>query len=228
MPEEQAPDAEAQDTPDAQASGPESDTGTPAESNDDSPQFDPEKYVEKDRYENLRQEFDRRNPGYQLIDALRSEETRDQTFRELAEELGYTLEELEDELEDEDDEQEFRDPRVDELLSEREQLQREAELDQLEDHVESEIDRLAKDADVELSDDEVDLIFSALTPGEDGPDVERAFKRVIGIRDSAVKGVFASKRNAPQVPAGSSASHTPDLDDREQRREYLAQRLQDA
>ncbi len=219
MPDEETPDA--QDTSTEQASGPTE--GTPAESTTDS-QFDPNDYVPKDRYDSLRSEFDRRNPGYSLIEALQDETTQEQTFRDIADQLGYTVEELEDELE-ETEQQELRDPRVDQILEERDGERREAYLDGLESHVESRIDELAEEAGLELDDEETDLIFAALTPGDDGPDVDGAFKRVTGIRTKGANSVFASKRKAPQVQSGSSASHQPDLDDAEQRRDYIASRI---
>lgn len=138
--------------------------------------------------------------------------------------LGLSL--ADEEADDDESEPEFHDPRVDQLLQVEQQRAQEAELDQLESHVDGEIDRLAKAAGIDdLSDDAKDLIFGALTPGQDGqPDVETAFKKVTGLTDAAIKSYVEGKRRPQPAPSGSSASHQPDLDVTEQRREYMLSR----
>lgn len=55
------------------------------------------------------------------------------------------------------------------------------------------------------------------------PDLEEANKAIQAQFEQNFKARVASKR-APQAPSGASPSHTPDLDDKTQRRDYLAQR----
>jgi hypothetical protein len=169
------------------------------------------------RYSDLRSEFDRRNPGYQLIEALQDPRTRDDAFARLAEELGYELEGDEEEYEDEDDEEdeeEFRDPRVDHLLSEREQELRERYLDDLESYIDSEAVKLAKSAGIdELTDRQMNVIYSLVEIDADGvPDVAEAFKELTGLRDDAIKSYRASKRDAPSPPVKGSAGERQGID----------------
>lgn len=136
-------------------------------------------------------------------------------------------------VEDDEDESEGdeipRDPRVDQLFQAEAERQAQAHLDDLEDHVSGEIEALAKAAGIEdLSEDAVDLIFGALTPRTDDPsvpDVEKAFKKVTGLTDAAIKSYVSGKRRAPLAPSGSSPSHQPDLDDPAQRRAWMAEQL---
>lgn len=210
-PEESTPAPEQSAAPD----------GTPAPESTDSTAQDTTDW--QDRYVNqqaaLTQAQQEAAQYRQIVELAR------QGNAEAIEWLGLDL--AEDEDLDDDEEQEFRDPRVDQLLQAEAERQQEAELDSIESYVETEIDKLAKAAGLDdLSDDEVDLIFGALTPGDNGnPDVAGAFKKVTGLRDSAIKSYVAGKRRAPLAPSGSSASHQPDLDDPEQRREWLAERL---
>lgn len=168
------------------------------------------------RYTDLRSDYDRRNPGYQLVDALQNPETRDEAFERLAEELGYDLEEEEEEEDDEDleDEEEFRDPRVDELLSEREQELRERYLDDLESYIDTELGKLAKSAGIEeLTERQQNVIYSLVEVGEDGvPDVASAFKELTGLRDDAIKSYRTSKKGAPSPPVKGSAGE-PQVND---------------
>lgn len=219
MPDEAAPAVEQDTQAPEQTAAPD---GTPAPESSDS---QPESQTNwEERYSNLQPEYTRATQEAaqyrQIIELAR------QGDAEALEWLGLQLEEDED-VDDEDTEPEYRDPRVDELLQLEQQRQAETELDQLESYVEGEIDALAKSAGVEdLSDTEMDLIFAALTPGEDGnPDVAGAFKKVTGLRDAHIKSYVANKRRAPLAPSGSSPSHQPDLDDPEQRRQWLLEQV---
>ncbi|MGH2761385.1 MAG: hypothetical protein ACRDLD_02195 [Thermoleophilaceae bacterium] len=216
MPDEPVP--ENQETPPPEPSGPED--GTPAP---EPAEGSPEPTDWQNRYESLQPEFTRvtqqNSELRQVIDLAR------QGDPEALEILGLDLAETEDdEYADDDDEyaddepEELYDPRVDELL----EVEHERELDAIEDHVEDEIERLSEAAGIELSDDEVDLIFGALS---DPDEVETAFKKVTGVRDHVISDYVAGKRRAPQAPTGSSPSHQPNLDDPEQRREWIADQL---
>lgn len=216
MPDEVAP--ETPDTPTEEQAAPDVDTRT--ESTDSTAQ--PDTNWEK-RYTDLQPEYTRASQEAaqyrQIIELARSGD------REAIEWLGLDLAD-EDEPEDEET-PEFHDPRVDQLLAAEQERQQAAELDSLESYVDGEISKLAKEADLDLSDDEIDLIFGALTPGENGnPDVARAFKKVTGVRDHIIKDYVAGKRRAPSAPSGSSPSHQPDLDDDKERRSWLYEQAQ--
>lgn len=143
-------------------------------------------------------------------------------------ELGLSFpDDEEDEYEDDDSDEPLYDPRVDQLLQAEQQRQEEALVDELEDHVLGEIDRLASANGLEdLPEAAVDLIVSYVTLDDAGnPAVEQAFQKVTGLLDDHVKSYVAGKRKAVSAPSGSSASHQPNLDDDNERREYIASRL---
>lgn len=205
--------------------------GTPAETEPtDGSQAETQDTTDwKARYENLQPEFTRasqeaaENRQYrQILEAAKQGDTDAQRW--IAAQLEWEIEAGE---ELEDDEQPLLDPRVDQLLQAEQARQEQAQLDSIESHVDGEIDKLAEAAGVEnLSDDARDLIFAALTPGQDGnPDVAKAFKKVTGLSEAAIKDYVAGKRRPPQAPSGSSPSHQPDLDDPEQRRQYILSRI---
>lgn len=164
----------------------------------------------------------------QFISALQSEDQRTAALQQLVETIGEdaVLEalgiEVEDDGEDEplgDDEPEFRDPRVDALLEER---QREADLkaqQQVEDAITTEIDQLAKAAKVELDDFELNLIWDrifALDPDPGNkPPVKRAFEQITGYKSRLTK---APARVPSPPPAGSSGAPSEDLSDPKNRR----------
>lgn len=219
MPDEAVP-AE-QDTPTPEQAAP--DNGTPAAEPTDGSQPAPEDNWQK-RYTDLQPEYTRASQeAAQYRNVI---ELARQGDREAIEALGLPYDFDFDGEDDEEEEPQFHDPRVDDLIAEREQRQQEHELDNLERDVERNIDTLAKAAGIELDDDEIDLIFGALTQGEDGqPDVEGAFKKVTGIGEKAIKQYTQRKRRVPSAPSGGSPSHQPDLDDPEQRRNWIAERL---
>jgi hypothetical protein len=224
MPDEATPADDAQDTSAPEQSAAPTD-GTPAPESQDS---QPESVDWQERYANLQPEYTRATQEaaqYRQIFDL-AKQGNEEAIRWLVDQADLELAD-EDEDDDEDTEPEYHDPRVDQLLAAEQQRQQEAELDQLEGYVDGEIDKLAKSAGVEdLSDTEKDLIFAALAPGDDGnPDVAGAFKKVTGLRDAHIKSYTQQKRRAPLAPSGSSPSHQPDLDDAEQRRQWISDQL---
>jgi hypothetical protein len=226
MPDETDPQNEG--TPDSEQ--PAAPDGTPANESNDSTAQDTTDW--QSRYENqqgaLTQAQQEAAQYRQIVDLAR------QGNAEAIEWLGL---DLADEDIDEDEEQ-FRDPRVDELLAEREReahdRQEQAAIDALEQDVEGEVASLIKNNGLSFDDEEhedafITAVFSHLAPRADDPnqpDVERAFKAVTGLTDRAVKAAFAGKRKAPLAPSGSSASHQPNLDDPTQRREWLASQVE--
>lgn len=191
-----------------------------------------------------------------VADLVAGEPTEDQVelqeavFQALAERLGYDIEGLEadedaegDDAETGDEAPEFRDPRVDELLAEREaakqaeaEQQREQQLDTIEQEIEDGLKALAKeDGIAELSDDELDLLFDkvlSLPPvevdGQPKPDLKGAFaalKKVLGVNQQRW---IDSKRNAAQAPSGEQAEKPVDLMDQQQRVAHMARSIQAA
>lgn len=224
MPEEGTPETpDTPDVPEASESPEVEATPAPEPEEGSEQQTDYEK-----RYRDLQPEYTRATQEAAELrgqwEKLQSDpEYQREVFRALAEELEYELEE-EDLAEEED---EYRDPRVDAIEQRLQEREYNEYLDNLETHVDTEIKKLAEAAQTELSDEETDLIFAALTPGEDGePDIKAAFKKVTGIRDNAIKSYVSGKKRAPQAPAGASASHQPNLDDAEDRRAWIASQLQ--
>lgn len=220
MPDDEAPDS-GQDSPVDEPAAPTDDGGTPAPESQDS---QAESQIDWESRAKEHQAWGTQNAQkvsqYEQIISLAQQGNRD-----AIEWLGLALADAEDDGEEEDETQTFQDPRVDQLLQAEAERQQEAHLDSLETHVDTEIDKLAKSASYELTDTERNLIFSALTPKDDGqtPDVEKAFKMVTGLRDAHIKSYREGKINRPQAPSGSAASHQPDLDNDSDRRDHIAE-----
>lgn len=81
------------------------------------------------------------------------------------------------------------------------------------------------DLDQDEYDAIVDIAISRRT--DDGnPDIQGAIKQVTGLKDHYIKSYVDNKKRAPQAPApGSAPDHQPDLDDREERRNFMLQRM---
>jgi hypothetical protein len=224
MPDE-AP-AEKQDTPDVPAS--ESQEGTPAESTEDSPQAPETNW--QDRYENLQPEYTRATQEAsqyrQIIDLAR------QGDPEAIEALGLSLAE-----EDTEDEDEYADPdqrldAMEQFLAQRlqeEEAQQEEErwIAEADKHVQAQVAELEKEHG-KLAEDEVAYLLDLSRADENGmPDLLDAYKRDTERLEGKRKSWVETKRT-PQVQSGASASSQPDLDDPEQRREYIARRMAEA
>lgn len=171
---------------------------------------------ERKQIEQYRQEAE-------LMARLRSDETTQaQVFRELAERLGYDLDD------DEDDEYEdsFRDPRVDQLLAEREEQQKAQELASLESHIDHQIDEIAKRENLQVSDKTRDWLFAkvlSLPPRADGnPDVESAVADFRVIQDEWQKSYVESKRTPVAPGVGQAGVPKFDPTDEKQRRQAMA------
>lgn len=165
---------------------------------------------------------------------------QEQVFRALAERLGYQLEgdEETDDAAEGDDEPEFRDPRVDALLAEREaeaeakrQEEYEAQIDAVETEIEDGLKALAKKDGVDLTDDELSLLFDATLalPPVDGdkPDVAGAYKRLTTVLNVNKQRWIDSKKADP-APGGTAGDEKPDLSTEEGRIAALARTVQAA
>jgi hypothetical protein len=150
---------------------------------------------------------------------------------EAREYLGW--ESAEDDTGDVDDE--FADDtdrldRIEQALAEREEAEFEAEREQeLEAAANrfytAEFERL--DPDQEWPEEYRKLVVAVGDehPDEDGlPQLDKAHEAIQAQFEADFKKRVKSKR-APQAPSGASPTHTPDLDDKEQRRDYFAQRI---
>lgn len=153
------------------------------------------------------------------VDALNDPDTQQAAVQALTQQLGDAearqwLEahgfELEDDELDDTGEQ-FRDPRVDDLLAERAQQQVDRQVQEVEDRWNKRLDELAAekgvDLNVEVGEGEEreslrDLILdAAATRTRDGgvKDVERAFDLLLGFQTNVVKGYRQTKRG-PSTP----------------------------
>lgn len=263
QPETTEPDAP--ETTDEESADGTSDEEAPEESEDSFTDVDLESLPEEvqNRYRQMQADYTRKTQELAeqraeletqtafVADLVAGEPTEEQVelqeavFKALAERLGYDVEGDEDEGEDAegadgtdgDEAPEFRDPRVDELLAEREaerqrqaQQEQEALIDATEEKIEDGLKELAKADGFDLSDEELDLLFDkvlALPPleGEEGPepDVKGAYEHLKKVLAVNQQRWIDSKRNAATAPEGGSPAGEPvDLMDPLQRQQQLA------
>jgi hypothetical protein len=243
MTEEVTPDPGVQDNPSIEA--PPEGTSAQAE-NDDFTSFrltdvpeEQREHVEK-AYNLMRSDYTKKTQelserrkeaehALAFFSDLQSDTGRDHALKWLVENVGEQtlIDMLGLEVEDTDEEEtpEFRDPRVDEILAEKQRAEEEAELDRLEKSITSQITEMAQRNKLDLTDDETELIFDkvlALPPIDGQPQIEAAFKKVTGIRDSVIKKYRDSKRDQPSPPPVSSASGTPHVPSGNDRKSTLA------
>lgn len=178
-----------------------------------------------------------------FFDDLGNDETRAQAIGWLAENygeqavleaLGYATDEEEPSEDNADDA--FRDPRVDELLAQREaeaKAKQEADwLSNVERSVEAQFKEVKSPLGSDLSEAERNWITSyavaGFEPGPDGaPQVAKAAQELQSLYDHWQKGYVESKK-APHISSvGQSAIKTPNLDNAEERQAWMAQRLAD-
>lgn len=176
-----------------------------------------------------RQQWESEQQQYQqdlaLVNSLRNDpEYQLQVLRELAQAHGYEIDEQE--LEQQEEEQQFLDPRVDELLAERQAEQEQAWADQVEEQIYSSLDDVAAKDGVTLDDKEREVLLRYVTMSplaQDGrgnpiPDVQGAYEVLKANGEAAIKRYVDSK-NAPSLPPlGKAGSPDIDLKDPDQRR----------
>jgi len=220
MTEEAAPDVPEQDTPTPTSE----DGGTPAEATE-TPAA-PEDY--ENRYKEAQAWGTRASQEAaeyrQLIDLARAGD------KDALEFLGYAP--ADEETEEKDEEFETEDDRLERLeqqfAEQKQAAEQQAQEQRLEEAAgrfyEVEFNRL--DPDNEWSEEYRRLVAAVGDEylDSDGlPQLDEAHKALQEHTESEFKKRVESKRS-PQAPKGASPSHTPDLDDPEQRRAYLAQR----
>lgn len=208
-----------QDTP-QDDSTPDTDQDTSDESTDTTSEVDWSK-----RYNDLRPEYDRTTQQLsqyeEFFQTLQDPESRAEALAALGLEL-----EGDEETEEDPDDYDSRFDRIESFLSQQEQAQQEAEVQELVGQlIEEQLEEL--DEGNEFSDEYVQLLVNSAPEDDDGvPDLAQAHdlfqKEFESQREKWVK----SKR-APQAPSGGGAKHNPDLSDAEQRRDYILSRVTD-
>lgn len=223
MPDEAIPTESSEDTSPPDESGPE---GAPAESEEGSQASETDW---QSRYDNLRPHADRvSQENAELRQLITSAQQGD---HEAIERLGFALEEGEDEGEDDYLEPDDRIDRLEGILAERLRLEAEQEQDQEQRELENAhlIEQLAeletKHGEIADGDLEALLRLAESMPDEGGfPDLIAAHdydsKRFEDRRKS-----WVSSKRTPQAPSGASATEKVDLNDPEQRREFMARRI---
>lgn len=186
----------------------------------------PEGYIDQQRYEELRREFNQRN---NLIDRARQGDA--EALRELT---GFTFaddDEPDTDPDYEEQEDAPRDPRVDAILEERQREQFERFVEGVQGHIGSLLDEAKINLPDELKSGLLPAVFAAAGEGQPTPEttqqVVSQWTKAIGtIKQEAVKEYIASKRNAPFVnPGGTGATEVPNLDDGPTRRQWLMEQV---
>lgn len=152
-------------------------------------------------------------------------------YREAREVLGFEVDDEDSEFEDDPDALQRR---LDDLEERYEADREAAEAAQYEaaewDWIENNTVQLCEAKGLDPSIEELDMVIAYATANrlEDGqPDLEGALTRLQSAWDQRQKAYVNSKR-APQAPSGASASADIDMDDKEQRREYMLRRMTEA
>jgi hypothetical protein len=223
---EQAPSPE-EDTP--AVAGPE---GTPAPAAEDV-DWQQRAMAAEDRYGHLQPEYTRatqeasalreRDQWYDLLLTSDDPDTR----RQAAEALGYQLEDEQPQPDDPYKNVERRLGQVEETLTAAQQ--READTEQAA-YVRSVFDEKLDALGIAKEDQDWVLAYAinALPVTDDGwPDIDRAYAEHQAREDARQKAWAKSKR-APHIsPNGQSATEVPNLDNRQERQEWMVRRLQE-
>jgi hypothetical protein len=189
----------------------------------------------QNRYQHLQPEYTRvtqenaqLREQQQLYETLLSSEDPD-TRREVAEALGYQLEQEEPQYEPEDPVTQFdeRLGRLEQSLSQREQEQADAAYAA---HVREVVDQRLDQLQLDKDDQDWVLAYAinALPITDEGlPDIEQAHE-VFQARETARQKAWASSKRAPHISAhGQPATEVPNLDNRQERIDYQVRRLQE-
>jgi hypothetical protein len=172
-------------------------------------------------------ELKRQQELYDLLISSDDEATR----RQVAERLGYVLE---DEPSNEPD---YEDPlakyderlgRIEESMTQRQQDENDAAYAA---EVRTQVDAKLEQLGLDTGDQDWVLAYAinALPVTQEGlPDIEQAH-RIFTERETERQRLWArNKRSAPQIaPNGQAATEVPNLDDRQQRQEWMVRRMQE-
>jgi hypothetical protein len=194
----------------------------------------------KSRYEQMQADYSKKTMGLaeqrrafeqagfspDWIKAYSDPDTREQAVNWLLQQNGIVLEDEDQPAEgEEEDDFEFRDPRVDGLLAEREQEQMAKLVGEVEDHFKG----MAKDAKLDLPERWLKALTREALEGQPSPQrSEELFKGwaedLKGIRDGAID-AYRNSKDTPAPPPKSGTSGTPEFDitDPAERRKRMMQ-----
>lgn len=230
MPDEQNPVPE-KDTPEATEGGPATD-GTPADSPEESQAPDTNW---QQRYTDLQPEYTRATQEAAGLRELVS--LAQQGDPEALAVLGFEVGDDAGDYDEGDDDEYDPDARLDAVesyLSQQAEQQQQAQQEQewndaVEEHLAGQLEELEKEHGT-LADDDAEFLLQLADSlkNEDGfPDLKAAFEADRN-RLEGKRGEWVKTKRTPQVQSGASPSHQPDLDDPEERREYMARRVAEA
>jgi hypothetical protein len=220
-------------SPDAGAdvAGPESGTGT-AEQQAQAEVDWQKRYTDlQPEYTRATQELAELRRQQELYDLLVSTDDAD-TRRQIAEQLGYVLDEEPDEpeLDPEDPFAHYdeRLGRIEQSLTQRQQEEQDATYAaEVRRKVDARLDQLGLDKD----DQDWVLAFAinALPVTAEGlPDIEQAHQAFIARETERQRRWAAGKKTAPHLsPHGQAATEVPNLDNRQERQDWMVRRLQE-
>lgn len=235
--------AESQDQPTPDAEAPEGTSQEATEKPDHfSEKFDPASLPEElvPAYKQMQADYTRKTQEVAALrqpdavaDYLRTLRPEDQeaVLRSIGIELQADEDDGDDDLYSDPDEELRRE--LEELKAwraEQEQSRQDEEVETfLENSINDQIAALEEATGRELTEQEAQTIgefaYDRARANGQVPDVKAAYERIYTELLPHERKRWVQSKKTPQAPNGSSASHQPDLDDPEQRREYLLQRL---
>ena len=212
--------SEDEDTPDEGA--PDESEGTRAEEQEIDWESEGPKWQK--RHQDLEPEFTRKSQRLAEIETALDDPEQ---LRELLRQRGYVFDEdePEDDIDDEDT-PEYRDPRVDDLLQEREQERIDRFVEGVADH----IDSLAEEAGVELTDRQHRYILNdALHDGLQKASPERTVESFQGwLEERGTPETGGVKTKAVKPPKGRSASKRIDMSNDQEVKDALVREIEAA
>jgi hypothetical protein len=215
----------------ADVAGPESGTGTAEQDHEAAVDWQ-KRYADlQPEYTRATQELAELRRQQDLYDLLVSTDDAD-TRRQIAEQLGYVLDEEPDEpeLDPEDPFAHYdeRLGRIEQSLTQRQQEEQDATYAaEVRRKVDARLDQLGLDKD----DQDWVLAFAinALPVTAEGlPDIEQAHQAFIARETERQRRWAAGKKTAPHLsPHGQAATEVPNLDNRQERQDWMVRRLQE-
>jgi hypothetical protein len=215
----------------ADVAGPESGTGTAEQDHEAAVDWQ-KRYADlQPEYTRATQELAELRRQQELYDLLVSTDDAD-TRRQIAEQLGYVLDEEPDEpeLDPEDPFAHYdeRLGRIEQSLTQRQQEEQDATYAaEVRRKVDARLDQLGLDKD----DQDWVLAFAinALPVTAEGlPDIEQAHQAFIARETERQRRWAAGKKTAPHLsPHGQAATEVPNLDNRQERQDWMVRRLQE-
>jgi hypothetical protein len=215
----------------ADVAGPESGTGTAEQDHEAAVDWQ-KRYADlQPEYTRATQELAELRRQQELYDLLVSTDDAD-TRRQIAEQLGYVLDEEPDEpeLDPEDPFAHYdeRLGRIEQSLTQRQQEEQDATYAaEVRRKVDARLDQLGLDKD----DQDWVLAFAinALPVTAEGlPDIEQAHQAFIARETERQRRWAAGKKTSPHLsPHGQAATEVPNLDNRQERQDWMVRRLQE-